>query len=144
MFYYKHLLSLKINSFSKMPASTKTSTIKSVLQELMARHGLNTVQLSEYIDLPQATLRYILQGHTDNPRIETVVKLADYFEVPVDYLIGRSESVFSEKTDSENTISSVTDEGIRRMPVLKWKSARYWVHTPKRYCAKLSCRLVIQ
>lgn len=53
------------------------------------RHGLKRRTLSELCGLsPDLVARYE-RGEAE-PTVETVEKIADYFEVSVDYLIGRA------------------------------------------------------
>ncbi|MBQ7923740.1 MAG: helix-turn-helix transcriptional regulator [Clostridia bacterium] len=47
-------------------------------------------QLSEYLGIAQPSyIRY--ENGSSEPSLETLVKLADYFDVSVDYLLGRTE-----------------------------------------------------
>lgn len=62
------------------------------LQKLRERHrGLSRATLSELCGLPPDTIRKYERGQVNNPTIESLVAIADYFEVSVDYLIGRTD-----------------------------------------------------
>ncbi len=58
------------------------------IKELMQENGLNQVQLAEKIGLKQNTISAWLLGKKE-PCITSLWALADYFDVDIDYLVGR-------------------------------------------------------
>lgn len=61
------------------------------LKKLREEHyGLSRKTLSELCGLPSGTIRKYERGEIENPSIESLELIADYFSVSVDYLIGRS------------------------------------------------------
>ena len=65
-----------------------------VFQErLIEQRKLNKLtqrQLAEYLQIAQPSyIRY--ENGSAEPSLETLVKIADYFDVSVDYLLGRTE-----------------------------------------------------
>lgn len=58
------------------------------LRELMHVHSVNQVQLAEQTGLKQNSISAWLLGKKE-PRINALWILADYFEVDIDYLVGR-------------------------------------------------------
>lgn len=52
--------------------------------------GLSRKTLSELCGLPSDTIRKYERGEVTNPSTESIEAIADYFEVSVDYLIGRA------------------------------------------------------
>lgn len=52
--------------------------------------GLSRKTLSELCGLPPDTIRKYERGEVTNPSTESIEAIADYFEVSVDYLIGRA------------------------------------------------------
>ena len=61
------------------------------LQKLREEHkGLSRRTLSELCGLPSGTIRKYERGEIENPSVESIEAIADYFEVTVDYLIGRA------------------------------------------------------
>ena len=60
------------------------------IKQLMKTEGLTQMQLSAKIHVGQSTISEWLTGKNE-PSIESLWKLADYFDVSVDYLIGRKE-----------------------------------------------------
>lgn len=60
------------------------------IRELMKENGLNQVQLAEKVGIKQNTISSWLNGKKE-PSITSLWLLADYFDVDVDYLIGRKD-----------------------------------------------------
>lgn len=58
-----------------------------ILRKLIESTGMSMNEISEAIGMSNATLRYYLS--TEKPGFENLMKLADYFAVPLDYLTGR-------------------------------------------------------
>lgn len=64
------------------------SDFKSRLNKLCNESGVSVKTLAELCGLSHDMIRMYLAG-TYTPRLQSVVKIADYFGVSVDYLIGR-------------------------------------------------------
>ncbi len=60
------------------------------IRELMKEQGLNQVQLASKIGVKQNTVSAWLLKKKE-PCIHSLWAIADYFQISVDYLIGRSE-----------------------------------------------------
>lgn len=58
------------------------------IRSLMREHSLNQVMLAKAIGLKQNTVSAWLLGKKE-PRIENLWRLADYFKVDIDYIVGR-------------------------------------------------------
>ena len=62
-------------------------------ERLIEQRKINNVtqrQLAEYLQIAQPSyIRY--ENGSSEPSLENLVKLADYFDVSVDYLLGRTE-----------------------------------------------------
>ena len=58
------------------------------IKELMKEENLNQVRLAEKIGVKQNTISAWLSGKKE-PSITSLRKLADFFDVSVDYIIGR-------------------------------------------------------
>ena len=59
-------------------------------RQLRKEAGLTQTQLAEKIGLTQRKLSYLEAGQTE-PDMETLWRMADFFEVSADFLIGRTE-----------------------------------------------------
>jgi len=56
---------------------------------LRRRQGLTQAKLAEKLCISRSCLSGIESGRRD-PNLDTLIRLADYFDVSVDYLLGRS------------------------------------------------------
>jgi transcriptional regulator with XRE-family HTH domain len=62
--------------------------IKDVLTELMKLRSVTQTYVAEKSDVPQPTISRILRGTHNTLEIDTARKLADFFHVSIDQLIG--------------------------------------------------------
>lgn len=60
------------------------------IRYLMEAHGLTQYALAKRLGISQSTICNWLNGKKE-PSIESLWKVADFFDLTVDYLIGRSE-----------------------------------------------------
>jgi transcriptional regulator with XRE-family HTH domain len=82
-------------SDGKKPSKKNTSNLLSNnLYILLKQHNLNISQISQLLDIPVMTIRRLLSGETEDPRISTLKLIADYFHVSIDFLIGEDSKLF--------------------------------------------------
>lgn len=60
------------------------------LAELIRIHQTSKKELAEYLGIHYRNLRYYETGER-KPDFDKLIKLADYFGVSIDYLVGRSD-----------------------------------------------------
>lgn len=60
------------------------------IRELMNEQGLNQVRLAEKVGVKQNTISAWLRNKKE-PSITSLWLLADYFNVDIDYLVGRTD-----------------------------------------------------
>lgn len=70
------------------------------LKLLRTKQNISQQQLADVIGVSQQSVNKY-ENHSVEPDIDTIIKIADYFSVTVDYLIGRTETqqtidIFSE------------------------------------------------
>ena len=58
------------------------------LAEIMEKTGTTHLELAKAIGVGRSTVSHYIAGRTE-PDIATLIKIADYFHVSVDYLVGR-------------------------------------------------------
>lgn len=58
------------------------------VRELREDHDLKQRELAEYLDIRQTTYSKYELGKIDIP-VDALIKLADYYQVTLDYLVGR-------------------------------------------------------
>lgn len=59
------------------------------IKDLRSKNKLSQDQLSKKANLPFSTLAKIESGYTPNPSMETLIKIADAFDIAIDELLGR-------------------------------------------------------
>ena len=59
------------------------------VKELRNKFKITQDKLARKADIPFSTLAKIESGYTPNPSMETLIKIADAFELGLDELIGR-------------------------------------------------------
>lgn len=59
---------------------------------MMLEKGINKHQLSIQANIPYTTIDGMFKKGYHNIKLSTLIKLADYFNVSIDYIVGRSES----------------------------------------------------
>lgn len=62
------------------------------IKELRAELKISQDQLAKKANVPFSTLVKIEAGYTPNPSMETLIKIADAFNISIDELIGRKQS----------------------------------------------------
>lgn len=60
------------------------------IKELMKEDNVNQTQLGKAIGLEYHTVSAWVRGKTE-PRIDDLWQLADYFDVDIDFLVGRKD-----------------------------------------------------
>ena len=70
------------------------------LRKLRLEYGLSQHKLAEMVGVSQQAINKY-ENHNIEPDIDTLIKLADYFETSVDFLIGH--------TDIDHVIEPVTE-----------------------------------
>ena len=63
---------------------------KSRLKELREEKGLTQIQLAEELHMSKGSIGNYESGARKNLRIEDLENIADYFNVEIDYLLGRT------------------------------------------------------
>ena len=58
------------------------------IKELRTRLGISQREVSDKLGIPQTTL-FSYETKGSNPNIETIIKLADFYNVSIDELVGR-------------------------------------------------------
>ena len=60
------------------------------IRELRVSHGMNQVELAKKLSITKQTVSN-WENNNIQPSIDMLVKIADYFSVTTDYLLGRDE-----------------------------------------------------
>ena len=86
------------------------------IKELMQEKGVQQQQMAEFLNVSRATIYKYQQGKAE-PNIKTLIELADYFDVSLDYLCGRqnknlifADSLSKNKKELINLIKDLDDD----------------------------------
>ena len=85
--------------------------IKEKIKNLRTKKGASQQDVADYLNVKRPTYTRYESG-TNEPDLETVVKLADYFEVSVDYLLDRDTP---EESAPNNVDLSAKEEAMLQM-----------------------------
>lgn len=105
------------------------NSLGTVLQSQMEKRGIRTSDLANSTGLPPATVSRIVIGATDNPTIKTLVTIADFFGVSMDFLLGRTQ-----KTQDQTGIEvQVVDKFYKTVPIIPWAYIKKWVYNKEAF-----------
>lgn len=79
------------------------------LKELRISQNFTQKDLAEKFSTTQTTIGKYERGELE-PSIETLQKLANFFECSIDYLVGREDDFGNITIQNENTAPALTDE----------------------------------
>ncbi len=60
------------------------------LKELRKKNSISQIEIAKYLNIPRSTYSNYENGYAQ-PDNQMLVKIADYFNVTTDYLLGRTE-----------------------------------------------------
>ncbi|MNC02420.1 helix-turn-helix protein [compost metagenome] len=66
------------------------SDIAKQIKRLMKENKITRLKLSNDTGIPYTTLTQIINGRTKNPQVRALETIAEYFQVSMDYLLGKS------------------------------------------------------
>lgn len=88
-----------------------------IFERLLQKHNLSAYKVSKLTGVTQSTLSDWKRGRS-TPKTDTLQKIADYFGVSVDYLMGR-ETEEPNATDKENNPIVLDDDALELLEELK-------------------------
>ncbi len=97
-----------------------TNILGKRIKRLREKKNLNQLEFSKILNISNTTLSQYEAGNR-TPSDEIKEKVADYFDVSVDYLLGRTEKCNSEAKGSKNEdyynfdVSNLPDEAIKQI-----------------------------
>ena len=87
-----------------------------ILKELMKQRDIQQQQMAQILNVSRASIYKYQQGKAE-PNIETLIKIADYFDISLDYLCGRQnknllfiDSLTPQKKELINLIKELDDD----------------------------------
>lgn len=94
--------------------------LKDRIYKSMISNGISQAELCRMADMGSSKISQILQGKTTDPRLSTVVKIADALDVSLDYLAGRKQTPeIRLSTDEKQLVSNYRDSTPDRKRILQ-------------------------
>lgn len=87
-----------------------------ILKQLLDTERMTVSQLARAVNVPQPTLNTLLLGQTKNPKIETLLPIAKYFNISLDQLLG-----FAALEGQERLSCTV-------IPIIEWSDIEDWIN----------------
>lgn len=100
----------------------KTSSLSKILKGLMTEIGLNESGLARRTGIGQPVVHRICSGETDNPKVETLRPIANFFAISISQLIGDKPLPADRIPGTFNPDA----QGWRQIPLLNWDQILYW------------------
>lgn len=101
------------NSKALIMDQTQIRSIAKNLKDLLNSRGVSEVEIARALDTSVMTIRRIISGETEDPRISTIKLIADYFNVSIDSLLN---------DNNQRSIDTLTKKTPQFVPILDWKT----------------------
>ena len=92
------------------------------IKELRSERNITQKQLSEYVNTSKESISQYERG-VQAPQAETLIKFANYFDVSIDYILGRVDiknSFIIEEYKDEKLDGETIDKIIEILKSIKW------------------------
>jgi transcriptional regulator with XRE-family HTH domain len=89
------------------------------LRQLMEHHGLVEAELSRRSGIPMITISRLKTGHTDDPRLSTLQKLASFFCISLSQLVGEEPLLLEAQREQRRQV---------RIPLFYGDQWKIWTH----------------
>lgn len=108
--------------------------LKRNLQILSEMNNVSEAELCRKTNVPQATLNRLLSGATDDPRVSTLVAIADFFSVSIDQLLGiqsLAPNMVKAKAETSTFIPILSWKNIKGSAILNYSEQKelQWIET---------------
>jgi SOS-response transcriptional repressor LexA len=98
--------------------------ISNILGGLLNHHRISEAELARQIKVPRATINRLVSGRTPDPRASTLNAIAQYFDITIDELLGRSSISKKFREISHNCT----------IPILKLEETMQWENLIENPC----------
>lgn len=96
-----------------------------IIQELRQEKGVYQKDLAKYLNVSNGTISNYEKG-THSPDLDTLIKLADYFGVTTDYLLGRTKYRYNLETLNRSlTVDYTVSDFVNTVLELSPKDCEY-------------------
>lgn len=95
-----------------------------IIEDLLKEKGVSGAQMSRDLGMSRSFMTELRKGRAKSVKMETAQKIADYFNVSVDYLLGNVSDPFFQ-LDNDAILADINDtSGYEKAPTLTKKDER--------------------
>lgn len=96
-----------------------TNRISLILKSLMKQKAISSSELARRTGIAQPVIYRIASGETDNPKLNTIIPLAKYFDVSIDHLV---YGLATKQHDELKTTDEPKENS--KVPLLTWEQIK--------------------
>lgn len=86
-----------------------------IIDELLQERGISGAKMSSDLGMSRSFMTELRKGRAKSIKTETARKIADYFGVSTDYLLGNVSDPFF-RLDNERILAEINDDGKEKAP----------------------------
>lgn len=98
----------------KHPRKERKMEFSKILKQLREKSGYTQEQLGSVLNLSKNAISHY-ENETNTPNLDTLIKIADTFDISVDYLVGRTKNSIPYSVLSKNYTPETCVEDILHM-----------------------------
>jgi transcriptional regulator with XRE-family HTH domain len=101
---------------------------RQIVRMACARKGWDLGELAENAGISRTTLYHLLEGHTDNPRLATISRLADTLDLEVSELLGveAAEAIAPLSEEAAREIDAAANPAVAEVAAERPELFRNW------------------
>lgn len=106
------------------------------LRSLLESNGIRPAHLAAKTDIPPWSIAEIISGEIPNPTVYTAYRLASFFNMSIDELLGVASTQEAPKP-VENAENEPTNKTYKMVPIIAWddiKEFKFWSHDKLLHC----------
>ena len=88
-----------------------------IIDELLKERGISGAKMSSDLGMSRSFMTELRKGRAKSIKTETARKIADYFGVSTDYLLGNVSDPFF-RLDNERILADINDDGKEKAPTV--------------------------
>jgi len=100
-------------------------SIGKTIRQLMSYSHMTEADLCRGVNLPQTTINRLLSGQTNDPRISTLLVVAQFFDISIEQLLGKDLIILDSVWKQTKGLT---------LPVLPWECLSDWFSEAKDKC----------
>lgn len=95
------------------------TTLSGVLSTLIQQHGLTVTELARRVGIAQPVIYRMVKGETTDPKLGTLIPVAEFFQLTLDQLTGRAPLPLDHNGGNKSAYQPT------QVPLISWESAAH-------------------